>query len=222
MKYTILSIAVLMTFAVACEKNSVEDPQDFSSAYHDISVGNHWVYQMDSIEFAGTGAPPDTFNYQLKHTVVDLLLNDGQEFYVIEIESRKDSTANWKIERVYSLSLSNEEVVKNDFDLNELVLSKPFSLNKLWDGNQYNSEPRSNYYIDSLHHAFEVNGMPFDSAITILQEEQINLVNSYQGKEIYAKDVGLVYKEKEYLSNLTDPNKVTGYKYTMSLIEFEK
>lgn len=215
-------MAIVTTFSLGCKKNTVEDPQDFSSAYHDIGVGDHWIYQMDSIEFSGTGAPPDTFNYQVKHTVVDLVLNEGEEFYTVEIESRKDSNSSWKIARVYSLTFSIEEVIKKDFDLNELVLSKPFSINKFWDGNQYNAEPRSNYYVGQLHQPYEINGNSFDSSLTILQEEQINLVNSFRGQEVYAKDVGLVFKEKEYLSNLTDPNKITGFKYTMSLLEFEK
>lgn len=223
MKYFIPLILLSALFAQSCKKNVVETPKDLSSDYHAMKTGDWWLYQMDSIKFYGTGASPDTFKYQVRHRITDDQTSaDGNTSFSIEIEHRKDTNYQWQFARAYSVRIDELEVIRKDFDIDELVLSKPFSVNKVWDGNQFNAQPRSTFYISSLHIPQEVNGINYDSTVTILQEEQINLVNSYQGKEVYAKGVGMILREKEYLSNLTDPNKVTGYKYILSLLEFAK
>ena len=223
MKYYLTLALFISLTAISCKKNVLEAVVDNSSYYLPIDTGYSWIYQMDSVVYYGTGASQDSFTYQVEHKVTDKFINAyGNTAFKIEVSAKMSPSSAWKFARTYSVSVSDVEIIKSDFDFQELIMSKPFALGKTWDGNLYNSDPESEFYIDKLHAPASYGAYQFDSTITIMQEEQINLVNSFKGLECYAKNTGLIYKEKERLSNLTDPAKITGYTYSMTLLSFDK
>jgi len=78
------------------------------------------------------------------------------------------------------------------------------------------------YYYDSLHKPKLINNLSFDSTITVIQRDNENVVEYQKVKEIYATDIGLIYKRHIdldiNLSNILDINsgrelemKVTAY-----------
>lgn len=222
MKYYLILLVLALLFALSsCRKNRTEVAVDHSSYYLPLNIGTTWIYQMDSIVYYGTGAEPDTFKYQVKHEIVDTYEGaSGDPVYTFNISSRKDTNYQWRFERAFSISNGNTDVIKSDFDRQTLILSKPLSLDKLWNGNLYNTGYNEDYYVTKIHEAGTVGQFNFDSTLTIEQEEQYNLVNHYRGSTMYAKNIGLVFKEYERLSNLTDPGKITGVTYSLTLIAF--
>ena len=78
------------------------------------------------------------------------------------------------------------------------------------------------YRIESINIPYNVNGLSFDSSITVIQNYKSNLLEYENSKEIYVIGVGLVYKEEiEVLINSADSNDFSqGYEFYQELIEF--
>ncbi|MCB0514916.1 MAG: hypothetical protein R2798_01995 [Chitinophagales bacterium] len=103
-----------------------------------------------------------------------------------------------------------------------LVLAFPFSEAKSWWGNTYIdeefyaegdqfSDECSNVYFDknwrytlsNINEPAQLASLSFDSTVTVIQNDYYDLRDRVYSKEIYAKNVGLVYKEIEDLSLLS-------------------
>ena len=98
----------------------------------------------------------------------------------------------------------------------------PFDVDVVWDGNAFNNQQSQEYRIESINIPFTVNGLSFDSSITVIQNYKSNLLEYENSKEIYVIGVGLVYKEDiEVLINSVDSNDFSqGYEFYQELIEF--
>jgi hypothetical protein len=188
-----------------------------------LEIGAEWVYRMDSVYLAGGGVPPDTFLYQVRHSIVAIYNdNEGNDAYRVEVSYRTDSLDIWHFSRNYSLTQKNESIIRTDFDKAEIIAALPVKDEKVWNGNALNVDGSSDFYYLDSHTPGTYGPTTFDSTITIYQEERLNLIESYKGKEVYAANSGLVYREKERLKDIQDPYKTTGYTYTLTLISFEK
>ena len=222
MKYLIqlLLFSCILSF-FACEKNNVQAQLDHSTQYIPFVQGQYWIYQMDSGYYIGTGLPVDSHNYQVRHKIVDLIQDgEGNEAIRLEVSSRANSTAAWVYRRSYQISRDQDQFIRTDFNLKEVVLSIPVYQGNFWDGNAYNSRDESIFYLSSVHYIDSVSSMSFDSTLIVEQEEQDNLVNRILGYEKYAKNVGLIERKKVQLEGLSNPSTMVGYQYTMRLLEY--
>ncbi|MEY2925154.1 MAG: hypothetical protein RLZZ337_1704 [Bacteroidota bacterium] len=224
MKKVILGL-LLLPFAVfwGCKKNVVEPQIDISSKYVVIDSGYKWTYQMDSIVYSGfTNAKPDTFSYKIRNIVTNSFFdNAGQLSYRIEKYYLPSGSSNWIYTRTYSETKSELAYFRNDFDQLQLVVSLPVLKNKTWDGNQYNSSNYIDFYFDDVHKPDSFGIIAYDSTCAIIQDEARNVIRSYYAEEHYAANVGLVHKQVERIDNLNTSSQ-KGYKYQLTLLEFEK
>jgi catabolite regulation protein CreA len=77
---------------------------------------------------------------------------------------------------------------------------------------------------------FTVNGVTFPETVTVIQTGSNDpLINKQQGKEVYAKGVGLIYRELMITEAYTDPQFLNlpydqririGFKLTMKLTDY--
>lgn len=215
-------ITLLLLFLLGCKKNTIEVLEDHTSKYLTRETGHVWTYQMDSISYSGfQGDKPDTFHYWVKDVITDQFVTDsGDTAYVFERWYRTDSITDWKFARKFNDILNDKELIRSDFDQKSVLLSLPIVLNKLWDANQYNNGPYVESYYESTHNFAQVGPFQFDSTCTIFHDEQINAINSYFAKEIYAAHVGLVFREEERIEYKNTDDQV-GHRYTLRLISFE-
>jgi hypothetical protein len=77
----------------------------------------------------------------------------------------------------------------------------------MWNGNAYNSLGEELYIITKIKVPATIGSNSFDDTLEITQREDVdNIVGNDIRKEVYAKNVGLVYKKTEtitYCSNTT-------------------
>ena len=77
-----------------------------------------------------------------------------------------------------------------------------------WDGNRFNNLGEQNYTLTQINEAFKLGSLSFDSTIYISHAADSNLIEKKLAYEIYAKNVGLVFKKE---LNITDKDSVINY-----------
>ena len=105
----------------------------------------------------------------------------------------------------------------------KLVL--PLVENAKWNGNAYNTEDYQTYKLVKLNSEESIGGFIFDKTLTVLQQDEESLISHDFEIEIYAKSIGLVYKEEIHLkktyNNITQSFEInSGYKYKQTLIDY--
>jgi hypothetical protein len=195
--------------------------EDYHSKYFPIELNQEKEFLVTNINHSSFGK--DTVTYYLKEVISEKFLNlEGDSAYRIERFWKTDSMDNYEIKDIWvaNKSLNFAQLVEENIRFTKLIF--PFDVNVVWDGNAFNNQQSQEYRIESINIPYNVNGLSFDSSITVIQNYKSNLLEYENSKEIYVIGVGLVYKEEiEVLINSADSNDFSqGYEFYQELIEF--
>ena len=195
--------------------------EDYHSKYFPIELNQEKEFLVTNINHSSFGK--DTVTYYLKEVISEKFLNlEGDSAYRIERFWKTDSMDNYEIKDIWvaNKSLNFAQLIEENIRFTKLIF--PFDVNVVWDGNAFNNQQSQEYRIESINIPFTVNGLSFDSSITVIQNYKSNLLEYENSKEIYVIGLGLVYKEDiEVLINSADSNDFSqGYEFYQELIEF--
>ncbi len=232
-----LSTVIALVFSAmlfsSCEKT--EDLTiDYKYDYYPSQKGHYVIYDVDSIIFDEFAHSSDTFQYQKKY-VVDSAFVDGSgnnAFRIVRYQ-RPDSTQGWALCDVWWASTPNNslEVVEENQRFVKLLF--PPKENQKWDGNKYLVDSLEaswwywrldewEYTIADLDAPATIQGMTFDSTLTVNQQSDSTLIHKVISYEQYAKHVGMIYKKfiaLEKNGDITRPwsNPESGFILTMTI-----
>ncbi len=205
LKYRFLYLFILtVTLFYSSCKEEILDPPFLGYEYFPNEAGIWVEYQVDSIRYDDQFGH-DTFNFELRETIESKFVdNEGRDAQRIERYKRGDSTANWQIKDVWYANLTSTTAEKVEENVRFVKLNFPLKLDRPWDGNIYNTLDEQEYEIIELNEPYSINGMNFDSTVTVLHIEFITLVSEDYSIEVYAKGVGLIHKK--FISTVLDQN----------------
>lgn len=197
-RYLILCIVIALGLAISC--NTIEPPVDMGYNYIPIDTGRYYIYDVDSIYIECAVGLNDTTNYQIKETYPSTFL-DANGVIALNVTRyyRSDSTQAWALMTpdVWWLQRTTTRLEKSEENLRIVKMTYPIDENYTWNGNAYNILPAQDYTYGqndiSFNNGFEI----FDSTITVYQKEDTgNLIQYYLFTETYARNVGMVHKQK--------------------------
>jgi hypothetical protein len=225
-------LLLMLSFA-SCKKDD-DTTVDLKYDYFPSDSGRYVVYDVDSVTFDGFYDPPvvDTVSFQIKE-VVESIFNDNEGRPTMRIERyRRDSTAgNWTILNVWTATRTATVAERVEDNLRFIKLIFPPKADATWRGNAYLqiTEPIDymedwDYKITAVDVPYTVNGMSFDSSLTVVQHDDENLIEKIYSEEVYATGVGLVYKQmmrlkKDVTAEFPQGSK-EGFIYTVRVKEY--
>lgn len=203
MKYFLrICVGLIGWAAISCSQDDFKTP-DIGLDYIPLKKGLYQTYAVEeTIYQLGT---PETFSYELKTIVVDSFLNAENEYtYVVHRSKRNEGAVDWQYLDTWSIQKDNSEAIVSEENVPYVRLKFPARVGMEWNGNAYNTYDEDDYLLESTKQAFTFNDETFSDCITINQNDnQDFIVYLDQRKEIYARNVGLVYKEVTQLQYCT-------------------
>jgi hypothetical protein len=188
---------------VACDSADNDTSPGTGTEYFPLKTGSYLVYDVSEIIY--TLSVPETLQYQLKVAMVDKFLNsEGDSTFVIHRSRRNIAADNWMYQDTWSVRKNEREVVMSEGNVSYVKLKLPVRQNMEWDGNAYNTLGEDEYTLEELKVSKTYNNQTFEDCITVNQNDNDDfIVFLDQRKEVYAKDIGLVYKETTQLHYCT-------------------
>jgi len=204
--YTVF-ISLIVLFG--CKKPDNESVNYYYN-YFPLEIDS-WI-EYDVIEINHTELGSDTSVYLLREvTTEEFLDNEGRLTYRIERFWRNDISASWDIKDVWYSNVTSTTAEKVEENVRFTKMIFPVNDSKYWDGNAFNSLEEWEYSYDSLHEPKTINNLSFDSTITVVQRDNENVVEYEKVQEVYAADIGLIYKKHKDLDiNLGDTLDING------------
>ncbi|MGY6560647.1 MAG: hypothetical protein ACXITV_00930 [Luteibaculaceae bacterium] len=224
----IVSSLVLGFFLLSCEGNQVEDvilpmPNDYIA----LSVGDYRIYKVDSLFIDSlAGVRNRTVFYQKE--VADALLTTAleSEFTNIRINTFVSSSINgpWRIQRVGSHSFNTERLERQENNERFIRFQSPILESTRWDQNALNTRRREISRFIQIEEPYDT----FPKTITVEQLNNFNLIRIERAKEVYAPNLGLVFKQLDTLNTFLNPNPSlnpnppvrTGVRYSKVLVAY--
>ena len=209
----LLFLSILVLASGACNKQTIEEVEpDLGYDYFPLTVGKYWIYESDSILYdpVANGTEVILIKTYIKEEIIDTILdNSGETLYTIERSERQDLNAPWEVKRQLWLSRNERQAFRNEDNLRFINLVFPPEVGTSWDGNLFFDETlivsiagesiemfKSWFYeIRRRGEAFDEEGLTFPDVLEVSMADNENLIERRFAREIYAKDIGLVYRE---------------------------
>lgn len=223
--------SIVVILLAGCSAETLESADaNIGNDYFPLNVGSYRIYDVKSIEYIYSG-DNDTSLYYLKEVVADTFTNlEGNEAFRIERLVSESIDGEWEIDSVWTATndLSQAIVFENNLPYIKLVF--PVEEDKEWDGNSMSALEEDLYVMQDVNRSYTVSDtLTFDQTVTVVQEEENdNLIYSENRSEVYAKDVGLIYKEHILLNYCSETDCIgqyiieTGTDYRMELVAYGK
>ncbi len=203
MKYIIISIL----FSVAlfsCKKDNEELVVPIvDMSYYPLTVGQELIYDITEINIDRAVGVNDTIKYQLKEffesTFVD---NEGDRACRIERYIKNASDTTWKVLNIWYVTKSGNTIFKTEENYRYKRLIFPIKKGRVWDGNIENTKDSEEYEITDVDINEIIGGKDYSDVLTVLQNDNENLIEKQFAIEKYVKNIGLAYKEIINISEL--------------------
>lgn len=192
------------------DKNLDDEKVDLGYNYFPDNVGHYVIYDVDSTVYNDFIGDTLYSHHEAKEVIESTFIDNlGKPALRIERYIRDNDTSVWTLNDVWSanrLAATAERVEEN---IRFVVLSFPVKDEKTWKGNVYNTIGNWDYEYNDMDVPRTVGTLSFDSTLSVTQfdDEYTNMLNRQYYHEIYARNVGLVYRE---VLDVKDDNVVFG------------
>ena len=183
----------------ACEVSTPALP-DAGYAYFPLEKGMFSEY--DVVETTYTlSAAPSSRTYQIREVVSQVFTDlSAQESYRIERFSRTNANQIWRLDSVWTAKRTAHQAIRTENNLSYVKLVFPIGEGTRWNGNALNGlggkeASTDEYLMENLHKRHQINDQIFDKTLTVRQQNDSTLVGIDRRTEIYAAQIGLIYKE---------------------------
>ncbi|MFC2100490.1 hypothetical protein ACFLRZ_01530 [Bacteroidota bacterium] len=221
-KLLVILLLVVIVFST-CKKESTLAPEYMGYNYFPLSIGYWIAYQVDSTAYVCQNSDVDTFNfnYQVKELIESSYEDiSGRTNYRIERYSRASDSSDWEIRDVWTANIDKFKAIKSEENVQFIKLTFPVKDENKWDGNAFNILEVQEYRYVNVNVSKEINGFNFDSTSTVIQIDRSTLISDDYSEEIFAANIGMVYKRTMQLEKELDQTIKNGIDYTYRIIGY--
>ncbi len=194
-KYLII-IATLTSLITSCKKNEDQAPLYLGYNYFPVNVGRVMIYDADSTVTDEFTQATTTHHFQIKEVIDSTFMdNENRPTQRIVRYVRDSSNAAWNIFKVWSATLTNTRAERYEDNVRYVKLVFPVKQDIHWNGNALNTNDALEYKYTDVNSPMMLNNVSYDSVLTVLQDEEDNLIEHRYFTEQYAAGVGMIYKE---------------------------
>ena len=173
--------------------------------YFPMEVGQYSVFEVQETEYTLT-AGQTTRRYQVQETVTGQFTGlDGQPTYRLERASRTAADQSWQLDSVWTARRTPTEAIRTENGTSLIKLLFPLYNGQQWDANRLNNLAPETYRVEKFNEPLTLGSQPFEQTATVVQAAKSSLVDSVSRREIYARGVGLVYRERCLLYTSPSP-----------------
>ena len=220
-----LSLVVGVAF-VSCEKSTKVEASNLYKSYYDTTQGRYIEYRVLEINHDESAQNQhDTLNYflrvQIEDTIIDNLGRVNRKYVRYK---KMISNDPWQISDVWMTIIDgvNAELVEE----NQRIVKLKFPVNEFtnWNANIFNLDEKLDCYYENLHQSRSINGLYFDSTLTVNQGFVRNFIRYFKKNEVYANGIGMIskYYKDLNISNFDTLQIDSGKEIYMEVINFGK
>ncbi len=215
-------LAVILTI-YSC-RPSTEETVSKGTEYFPIKIGDIHYYQIDTLVYDLFKKEIDTFSSLVKEEVIEKFQDASNDtVFRVELSRFSESSSNWEVFRTFERKIVDNYAIEKLENITELKMIFPISSYKTkgssytWNINMFNnSDPLSVKYT-SIFTSFYNGINPYNNCVSIkLNKPTIGRVNINR-TEVYAKNIGLVYRFIENTNSLDDSSFLNGSVTTVRL-----
>jgi hypothetical protein len=231
---------LLIVLVSSCQKvleTATADSQIAYNEYYPSKLG-FWVdYQVDSTRYIKSSLDPQPIitgtTIYIRELIEDTLIGfDTPYQFKVKVFTRKTLSEPWVFSKNISIQPLSNRITKNVDNIRLIKLHSPINAALLWKGNKHIDTTVNKLYGDwdykyiDLFQTKTISSIKFDSTVTVLQHLDTNAIEKTHFYEVYAKNIGLIYAEKNKLEKQNADNgwdkPENGYTIVVKVIDWKR
>lgn len=230
---------VCSLFLLGSCQTSPEPVSDIGLDYFPLKIGAYQVYHVDETQI--NQSVEQRFVYELRVQVVDSLLNqEGGFTYIIQRQKRDNASLPWTTLDSWTSRIADRKAIVTEGNTSLVKVTFPAQNGLEWNGNAFNTlggeqncgenkdQPCDIYRLEKVGNEFLLpTGMRYAETVTVIQNDNTDLIVKQDVRsEVFAKGVGLIYKESVVLEYCTKTSCLgqqivdKGFRYKQTLKEY--
>lgn len=191
----ILILSVLIAIS-SCKKDETEVYKSNSDlAYFNSSKGTFIIYDVLDITYDDFTNTIDTARYQIREFNESIFTdNTGTPGVRIERSIRNDHQSDWKYLNTWYSVIGKQSIERVEDNKRFIKLSFPVTTDAVWNSNSLNMDNAINVFYGLIRKRYQMGTFKFDNVISVESATIANKLRERAFREIYAKNIGLVYK----------------------------
>ncbi|WP_240625903.1 hypothetical protein [Spirosoma pollinicola] len=171
--------------------------------YFPLETGRYIIYEVQENLYV-LHTEPVQRSYQLKE-VTGVAYTDvtGQTAFPLRRYRRATADQPWQADSLWSARLVTNEAIRTENSQDVVSLLIPISNGLRWNGNRHNSYDVEMYEARNVDQPFRVLTKLFNETATVVAQDDSTLVSQEKRLAVYAREVGLIYKERTSLQFCT-------------------
>lgn len=189
---------IIPLFAIVLLAACKPKEQDLSNIelgydYFPNRTDSYIVYAVDSTHY---GITEETFSYQIKEVMSETFVDDtGQPAVRVERYQRHYASQPWILVDVWVQKRTSTTAERMEENVRFIKMEFPVAEGGTWQGNSYNTLGNWQYKYENVGLPADIGELEFDKALKVNQRYNVNLVQNQIAYEIYAYNIGLVYRQ---------------------------
>ncbi len=193
-----IALASLSMLLWTCQSTTTTLPPS-DTTFFPLETGKAAIFDVTEVQYA-IGAQPQTTIYQLKETVGPTYTDlSGRTAYRLFRYRRSTAMQVWQADSVWSARLDANRAIRTESGNDYVKFVFPAVNGTAWNGNLYNNIGSDQYQLQQVDQPYVGQNQTFDQTATVVQQNDSTLVSLNKRTEIYARQVGLVYRERARL-----------------------
>lgn len=211
----LLLLTALALFTSCDPEIEKVDKDNFGYQYYPLTVGNEWIYEVDSFLYSNEGLLKDSSHWFVKERIKETYLSGSEDLFVLERSISTDQL-NWKVSDIWTIEKTNSSIKKTEENLTFVKLVFPPTINTRWDGNIFldNSDTILvfgeflvpfkywDYKIVDEIIDYEVAGVVYPKVLKIreVEDDPESSILEYKNSFVYyAENIGVVQEDRVIL-----------------------
>ncbi len=201
--YLLFSASLFMLSA--CKDSELKpDKTFFGYSYFPTDLAVFVEYNVIETTHAPL-AVPVTKQYQIREIITETFTDlESKSTYKIQRYKRTTASTPWQVDSVWSTKIDNYNALRNENNKTFLKLSFPLEVGKKWNGNAFNYLKKDDCILTDLDTKRKINNFEFNKTLKVVLADDSSLVYQDRRHEIYAENVGMVYKSVKSVYYSTD------------------
>jgi len=214
-KHHILFLSLLISAVYACRSNQ-EEIVTKGLEYFPLEIGQKHTYKIDTVIYDLFQKKIDTFSNIVYEEIVDKYVDfNGDTMYRVELSTYDNVKLKYVVFKSFLRSVKDNFALENMNNSTEVKMIFPISAyktkgsNYTWNANMYNNREPDIVKYTSVFVPYNNGVTTFNNGVSIKLNRPLRGTINKIKEEVYAKDIGLVYRFTDSTDLLKTPSNDT-------------